>query len=105
MLWAATGQMPWPAATRASSSWKVATAGPRSMGRPCVFVRRGDEVFRTYFTGGCGLDQLGATFSFAGLTPYGRRETWEDSPHGWPQDPTHSWERLNDEYDQPVNPT
>jgi predicted dithiol-disulfide oxidoreductase (DUF899 family) len=63
-----------------------------------VFLRRGEEIFRTYFTGGRGVDQLGAAFTFADLTPYGRRESWEDSPDGWPQDPTHSWERLNDEY-------
>jgi hypothetical protein len=25
------------------------------------------------------------------LTVYGRQEEWEDSPEGWPQDPTQSW--------------
>jgi len=30
--------------------------------------------------------------------PDGRQEQWEDSPEGWPQDPTMSWLRLHDEY-------
>jgi len=25
------------------------------------------------------------------LTAYGRQEDWEDSPQGWPQDPSQSW--------------
>ena len=28
------------------------------------------------------------------LTVYGRQETWEDSPDGWPQDPARSWFRA-----------
>jgi predicted dithiol-disulfide oxidoreductase (DUF899 family) len=32
------------------------------------------------------------------LVPYGRQEQWEDSPEGWPQDPTMSWLRPHDEY-------
>jgi hypothetical protein len=27
------------------------------------------------------------------LTPYGRPETWEDSPAGWPQETAGSWRR------------
>ncbi|MGW1102456.1 hypothetical protein [Streptomyces sp. NPDC002540] len=32
------------------------------------------------------------------LTPYGRQETWEDSPEGWPQTAPCQWWRLHDEY-------
>jgi predicted dithiol-disulfide oxidoreductase (DUF899 family) len=65
-----------------------------------VFLREGDRIFQTYFTSERGTEHLGATFSLLDLTPFGRQETWEDSPEGWPQEPTHSWERLHDEFDE-----
>jgi predicted dithiol-disulfide oxidoreductase (DUF899 family) len=63
-----------------------------------VLLRDGDEVFRTYFTTSRGVDRLRLDFSLLDLTPYGRQEGWEDSPEGWPQDPTMRWLRLRDEY-------
>jgi predicted dithiol-disulfide oxidoreductase (DUF899 family) len=63
-----------------------------------VLLRDGDEVFRTYFTTARGVDRLRMDFNLLDLTPYGRQEEWEDSPEGWPQDPTMSWLRLHDEY-------
>lgn len=33
------------------------------------------------------------------LTPFGRQKTWENSPPGWPQEPTYSWMRLSDRYE------
>jgi predicted dithiol-disulfide oxidoreductase (DUF899 family) len=63
-----------------------------------VLLRDGDEVFRTYFTSGRGVDRLRMDFNLLDLTPYGRQEEWEDSPAGWPQDPTMGWLRLRDEY-------
>lgn len=63
-----------------------------------VLLRDGDEVFRTYFTTARGVDRLRLDFNLLDLTPYGRQEQWEDSPAGWPQDPTMSWLKLRDEY-------
>jgi len=63
-----------------------------------VFLRLGDEVFRTYFTAGRGAEALGSAWSFLDLTPYGRQEEWEDSPAGWPQTPSYQWWRRHDEY-------
>ncbi|GLZ34710.1 hypothetical protein Lesp02_68970 [Lentzea sp. NBRC 105346] len=63
-----------------------------------VLLRDGDEVFRTYFTNGRGVDRLRMDFNLLDLTPYGRQEVWEDSPEGWPQEPTWSRVRLKDEY-------
>jgi predicted dithiol-disulfide oxidoreductase (DUF899 family) len=63
-----------------------------------VLLRDEDEVFRTYFTTARGVDRLRTDFNLLDLTPYGRQEAWEDSPAGWPQDPTMSWIRLHDEY-------
>jgi predicted dithiol-disulfide oxidoreductase (DUF899 family) len=56
-----------------------------------VFLRDGDEVYRTYFTTARGVDRLRFDFNILDLTPFGRQETWEDSPEGWPQKPTYEW--------------
>ena len=67
-----------------------------------VFLRDGDEVYRTYFTDGRGVETLGPIWQFLDITPFGRQETWEDSPEGWPQtDGPGEWWRRHDEYDQP----
>jgi predicted dithiol-disulfide oxidoreductase (DUF899 family) len=63
-----------------------------------VFLRLGDEVYRTYFTNGRGAEALGSAWSFLDLTPYGRQEDWEDSPEGWPQTRPYEWWRRHDEY-------
>ena len=53
-----------------------------------VFLRVGDEVYRTYTTSARGVDRLVFANSIRDLLPYGRQEEWEDSPPGWPQHPT-----------------
>jgi len=63
-----------------------------------VFLRDGSEIYRTYFTGDRGVEHLGSHWTYLDLTPYGRQEGWEDSPPGWPQDPTYGWVRRHDEY-------
>jgi predicted dithiol-disulfide oxidoreductase (DUF899 family) len=63
-----------------------------------VFLRLGDDVFRTYFPAGRGAEALGSAWSFLDLTPYGRQEDWEDSPAGWPQAAPYLWWRRHDEY-------
>lgn len=54
-----------------------------------VFLRDGDDVYRTYNTTQRGVDRLVFTNSVLDLTVYGRRQDWEDSPEGWPQHPTY----------------
>jgi predicted dithiol-disulfide oxidoreductase (DUF899 family) len=63
-----------------------------------VFLRDGDDVFRTYFATARGLEAVGTVWSLLDLTPYGRQETWEDSPEGWPQTEPYQWWRRHDEY-------
>ncbi|WP_024875113.1 DUF899 domain-containing protein [Saccharomonospora piscinae] len=64
-----------------------------------VFLRDGSTVYRTYFTTARGVERLGSAFTFLDLTPFGRQETWEDSPEGWPQTEPYQWWRLHDEYE------
>ena len=64
-----------------------------------VFLREGDDVYRTYFTTARGVEALGSVWTFLDLTPLGRQETWEDSPPGYPQTPPYEWWRRHDEYE------
>lgn len=64
-----------------------------------AFLRDGDAVFRTWFTSRRGVEALGTVWSLLDVTPYGRQETWEDSPAGWPQTKPYEWWRRHDEYD------
>jgi len=54
-----------------------------------VFLRDGDDVYRTYSTTARGVDRLVFVNSVLDLVPYGRQQDWEDSPPGWPQRPTY----------------
>jgi predicted dithiol-disulfide oxidoreductase (DUF899 family) len=63
-----------------------------------VFLRDGDDVYRTYFTAGRGVEALGSVWTFLDLTPFGRQESWEDSPPGRPQEPPYQWWRKKDDY-------
>lgn len=63
-----------------------------------VFLRDGDDIFRTYFTANRGTEALGSVWSLLDLVPYGRQEKWEESPEGWPQSPPYEWWRRHDEY-------
>jgi predicted dithiol-disulfide oxidoreductase (DUF899 family) len=64
-----------------------------------VFLRAGDDVFRTYFVNGRGVEPLTATWALLDITPFGRQETWEETPAGRPQTPPYQWWCLHDEYD------
>lgn len=63
-----------------------------------VFLRDGNRIYHSYSTFGRGLDALLNTYNILDLTPYGRQETWEDSPPGWPQT-SDFWLRHHDKYD------
>ncbi|MFN0105301.1 MAG: DUF899 domain-containing protein [Bryobacteraceae bacterium] len=78
-----------------------ATSGEDEKSALSVFLRDGDSVYHTYVTGGRGDEQLGSVWSFLDLTPFGRQETWEDSPDGWPQTPPYEWWRHHDKYVAP----
>jgi len=54
-----------------------------------VFFRFDREVFHTYSTYARGTESLTDVYSLLDTTPYGRQEDFEDSPPGWPQQPTY----------------
>jgi predicted dithiol-disulfide oxidoreductase (DUF899 family) len=59
----------------------------RRIGRMHIvcYVREGDRVFETYWTTVRGVEAMDYSYALMDLTVYGRQETWEDSPPGWPQ--------------------
>ena len=70
------------------------------------YLRRGSNVFETYWTTGRGVEAMDNSYDLLDLTVYGRQEKWEDSPTGWPHRligkkntrtdgrPTAQWSRL-----------
>jgi predicted dithiol-disulfide oxidoreductase (DUF899 family) len=49
------------------------------------YLRDGDRVFETYWTTRRGAEAMDYSYALMDLTVYGRQESWEDSPPGWPQ--------------------
>jgi predicted dithiol-disulfide oxidoreductase (DUF899 family) len=49
------------------------------------YLRHGDRVFETYWTNGRGFEVMSNSYGLLDRTVYGRQETWEESPAGWPQ--------------------
>ena len=76
----------------------VSTAEDETFGLS-VFLRAGDDVYRTFFTAGRGVEYAGTAWALLDLTPYGRQELWEDSPEGRPQSEPYVWWRHHDKYD------
>jgi predicted dithiol-disulfide oxidoreductase (DUF899 family) len=57
----------------------------RGFGTLVCYLRDGDRVFETYWTTGRATEAMGSVYGLLDMTVYGRQETFEDSPPGWPQ--------------------
>ena len=67
-----------------------------------VFLRDGNDVYRTYFLQhGAMVQWIGSLWSLWSLTPYGGQGDDEDLPEGWPRAPGSFWFRRHDEFDEP----
>jgi predicted dithiol-disulfide oxidoreductase (DUF899 family) len=77
-------EMPWYSAT--GSSLDTLLVGRRvGMMHIVCYLRQGAKVFETYWTTLRGVEAADNSYRLLDLTIYGRQETWEDSPAGWPQ--------------------
>lgn len=54
-----------------------------------TFVRLGDDIFHTYSTFARGAESIGGSHYLLDLTVFGRQQSFEESPAGWPQQPTY----------------
>ncbi len=97
-------EMPWYSAMHSLDALLV---GRRvGMMHIVCYLRRGSNVFETYWTTRRGVEAMDNSYRLLDLTAYGRQEAWEDSPAGWPQQlkgkqvsrtdgrPTAQWSRL-----------
>jgi predicted dithiol-disulfide oxidoreductase (DUF899 family) len=90
--------------TRASGEGghnRTPSAGSRSA-TINVFLHHDGKVSRTYCINGPALEALGSVWSLLELTTFGRQETTEESPAGWPQGEPRARYRLHDEYNGPA---
>jgi predicted dithiol-disulfide oxidoreductase (DUF899 family) len=100
-------EMPWYSA---QGSLDTLLVGRRvGMMHIVCYLRRGSNVFETYWTTIRGVEAMDNSYRLLDLTVYGRQQTWEDSPTGWPQGdimdilrtngrPTPQWSRLKAGY-------
>ena len=92
--------------------------GERYFGILACYLRDRDKVYETYWTTGRGNEVMGSSYGLLDLTVYGRKETWEDSPAGWPQHwdstggqfrqngrPIAQWPRVEAGYNDDLDPT
>lgn len=73
--------VPWYSAR---DSGEALLAG-RWFGMQVCYLRDGDQVFETYWNTGRAGEVFAPSYGLLDMTVYGRQETWETSPAGWPQ--------------------
>jgi predicted dithiol-disulfide oxidoreductase (DUF899 family) len=73
--------MPWYSTEHAGDALETRIGGDLRS-----FLNRDGKVFLTYETSGRGTECGLISLHLLDLTPYGRQETWEDSPTGYPQE-------------------
>ena len=78
--------MGWTAPWYSTADGKDARMATRDGGDLRCYLRAGDEVYLSYETTQRGVEAMLPTLQLLDRTPYGRQETWEDSPAGWPHD-------------------
>jgi predicted dithiol-disulfide oxidoreductase (DUF899 family) len=79
-------EMPWYSASQGSLDTLLVGRRVGMMHIVC-YLRRGSKVFETYWTTRRGVEAMDNSYRLLDLTVYGRQESWEDSPAGWPQQP------------------
>jgi len=97
-------EMPWYSAQES----RDALLAGRWFGMLVSYLRDGGRVFETYWNSGRSTEIMAPSYGLLDMTVYGRQETWEDSPAGWPQwwqnnggqfrtngRPSSQWERLD----------
>jgi predicted dithiol-disulfide oxidoreductase (DUF899 family) len=75
--------VPWYSAQASAD----ALLGERNDGKFHIvcYVRDGDRVFETYWSRGRAVEAMSPSYGLLDMTVFGRQETWEDSPAGWPK--------------------
>jgi predicted dithiol-disulfide oxidoreductase (DUF899 family) len=99
-------QMPWYSISGASLDTLLSGRPAGRMYLIC-YLRQGSDVFETYWTTRRGVEAMDNNYRLLDMTVYGRQQSWEQSPPGWPQAPegmstdgrpTSHWPRLKAGY-------
>jgi predicted dithiol-disulfide oxidoreductase (DUF899 family) len=77
--------MPWYSVPEESYGALALGNGPHGFGMKACYLRDGDRVFETYWNTGRGCEPMANSYGMLDMTVYGRQESWEDSPAGWPK--------------------
>jgi predicted dithiol-disulfide oxidoreductase (DUF899 family) len=86
-------EMPWYSAQDSLDTLLVGRK--KGMMHLICYLRRGSDVFETYWTWMRGVEAMDNCYRLLDLTVHGRQEEWEDSPTGWPQRPEGNEMRTN----------
>jgi predicted dithiol-disulfide oxidoreductase (DUF899 family) len=99
--------MGWDAPWYCTTGSTDALLAGRWFGMMVSYLRIGDRVFETYWISGRATEAITNSYPMLDLTVFGRQESWEDSPAGWPKRfgtrgdqfrldgrPTSQWSRL-----------
>lgn len=78
------------------SNYQIDEPALGGTGRLACYLRRGDRAYLTWETTNRGVELMSSSLQLIDLSPYGRQETWEDSPEGWPQGPEGAFWRTDD---------
>lgn len=74
-------EAPWYSAQESAD----ALLAGRWFGMLVSYLRDGDQVYETYWTTGRATEVMSPSYGLLDMTVYGRQETFEESPEGWPQ--------------------
>ncbi len=73
--------MPWYSAADCAEALLTG----RWFGMQVCYLQHDGRVFETSWSSGRAAEALAPAYGLLDMTVYGRQETWEDSPPGWPQ--------------------
>lgn len=78
------------------SNYQVDDPAIAGGGYIACYLRQGDRIFLTWETTNRGVETISSSLQLIDMSVYGRQETWEDSPEGWPQGPNGAFWRTDD---------
>ncbi len=77
--------MGWEAPWYSTQGSEDALLAGRWFGLLVCYLRDGGRVFETYWNSWRSAEIMAPSYGLLDMSVYGRQETWEDSPAGWPQ--------------------
>ena len=90
-------EMPWYSTQPAAD----ALLAGRWFGMLVCYLRDGGRVFETYWNSWRSTEVMAPSYGLLDMTVYGRQETFEDSPAGWPQ----HWANTGEQFRTDGRPT